>query len=391
MSTHRKVYRFRMRPTQSQECVLNRLAGARRWVWNWALRRWRDHHETTGKSIPMSMLSAELTALKALPETAWLKECDAQSLQQSLRDLQRAFVNFFEKRACYPRFKSRKRDPLRFRIPQRVKVADGKVYVPKAGWVRLRQSQPITETTKSASFHCSASGYWYVSLVVEFVMPDTPLPQVNPDKVVGIDLGLKDFAIFSDDTENVPSPKFFQAHQRKLRRAQRTLSRRKPGSNRRAKAKLAVAKVHQKISDHRSDFLHKLTTELVRNHDGLCIEDLCVKGLARTKLAKSVNDASWGEFRRQVEYKSEWSRKHLAIIDRWFPSSKMCRDCKAINAELTLKERVWTCACGVTHDRDKNAARNIYDEGIRILAAGHAESLNAQGTYVRPATAGNGC
>ncbi|MGZ3354723.1 MAG: RNA-guided endonuclease TnpB family protein [Isosphaeraceae bacterium] len=383
MATHRKVYRFRMRPTRSQEQSLNRLAGARRWVWNWGLARWKETYAATGKSISLKQLSAELTALKEKPETAWLKEADSQSLQQVLNDLHRAFTNFFEKRARYPRFKSKKRDPARFRIPQRVKIADGKVYVPKVGQVRIRQSRPVEEKTKSATFRRSADGKWYVSLTVEFDMPDIPLPAADPAKVVGIDLGLKAFATITG-REPIPSPQFFRKGQRKLRKAQRVLSRRKPGSKRRARPKVVVARVQRRIANQRGDFLHKLTTQLVNDNDGICIEDLSLKGLARTKLAKSFTDASMGEFRRQLTYKSEWNRKHLVVIDRFFPSSRLCRGCGAVNGELTLSDRHWVCRCGMVHDRDGSAAINIRDEGLRILAEGHSDKSNARGAGVRP-------
>jgi putative transposase len=336
VSTHRKVYRFQMRPNKAQEPILNRLAGARRWVWNWALRRWRDHYQDTGKSIPLKTLSDELTRLKSRPETAWLGEADSQALQQAIKDLARAYANFFDPKlkARPPRFKSRKRDKARFRIPQRVKVRDGKVYVPKLGWIRIRQSQPVEGTTKSATFKRDASGRWFVTLVVAFEMPDVALPEPDPSKVIGIDLGLKDFLVTSGG-DRTPAPKFYRAGQRKLRRAQRVLSRRTPGSHRKAKARFAVAKIHQNIANQRGDFLHKLTTDLVRDHDGLCIEDLSLKGLVRTKLAKSFNDAAMGEFRRLLEYKSVWNRKHLIVIDRFYPSTRLCRGCGAINHELT--------------------------------------------------------
>jgi len=383
LSSHRKVYRFRMRPTRSQAQSLNRLAGARRWVWNWGLARWKETYAATGKSISLKQLSAELTRLKEKPETVWLKEADSQSLQQVLKDLHRAFTNFFEKRARYPRFKSKKRDPSRFRIPQRVKIADGKVYVPKVGQVRIQQSRPVEEKTKSATFRRSADGKWYIALTVEFDMPDIPLSTPDPAKVVGIDLGLKTFATITG-REPIPSPKFFRKGQRKLRKAQRVLSRRKPGSKRKAKAKVVVARVHQRIANQKGDFLHKLTTELVINHDGLCIEDLSLKGLARTKLAKSFTDASMGEFRRQLTYKCEWNRKHLVAIDRFFPSSRLCRGCGAVNNELTLSDRHWVCGCGMVHERDGSAAINIRDEGLRILAEGHSDKQNARGAGVRP-------
>lgn len=387
MAVLNKVYRFRMQPTRTQEQSLFRMAGARRFVWNWALSRRREYYAEHGKTISASMLSAELTALKNRPETAWLKEADSQALQQTLKDLDRAFVSFFEKRARFPRFKSRKRDKARFRIPQRVKVADGRVYVPKVGKVRIRQSQPIDGTTKSATFRRDACGHWYVTIVAEFTMPDVALPVPDPAKVIGIDLGLKDFLVTSDG-ERTAAPKFFRKGQRKLRKAQRTLSRRQKGSKRRAKAANKVARVHRKISNQRGDFLHKLSTNLIRSHDAACIEDLSIRGLARTKLAKSFADASMGEFRRLLTYKAEWNRKCVAIIDRFFPSSRLCRGCGAINEALTLGDRQWVCNCGMVHDRDLSAAINIRDEGLRILAAGHAERRNARGQTVRPAIVG---
>ena len=359
-----------------------RVAGARRFVWNWALGRRKAYHAEHGKTIPATQLSAEVTALKSQPETAWLKGADSQALQQALKDLDRAFRNFFEKRSRFPRFKSRKRDTPRFRIPQRVKVVDGKVYVPKVGRVKIRQSMPVDLPTKGATFRRDTVGHWFITLTAEFEMPDAALPEADPNRVIGIDLGLKDF-IVTGGGERTAAPKFYRNGQRKLRKAQRTLSRRKPGSNRKAKARLAVAKVHQRITDQRGDFLHKLSTGLVNNHDGLCIEDLSVKGLARTKLAKSFTDASMGEFRRQVEYKSLWNRKHLAVIDRFFPSSKMCNVCGAINPGLTLSDREWDCVCGAHLDRDLNAAINIRDEGLKMLAGGHPDGQNARGRLVR--------
>jgi putative transposase len=388
VSTHRKVYRFRMEPTCEQAHALNRMAGARRWVWNWGLDRRREHYREFGKTLTFKALCLELTALKSRAGSAWLGEADSQALQQVLKDLCQAFVNFFEKRAHFPRFKSRKRDRGRFRIPQRVKVVLGAVIVPKIGRVRIRQSRDVDEETKGATFKRDAKGHWSITLTVAFEMPDVACTAPDPATVIGIDLGLKDFAIFSDASEPVPAPKFFRQGQKKLRRAQRAVARRQDGSKRKAKARVKVARIHQKIASQRKDFLHKLTTRLVLGHDALCIEDLSLKGLARTKLAKSFTDASMGEFRRQVTYKSEWNHKPLVVIGRFFPSSKMCSACGAINHELTLADRKWDCRCGSHHDRDPNAAINIRNEGLRILAAGQAESQNAQGQPVRPAKVG---
>jgi putative transposase len=388
MATHRKTYCFRMEPTAAQAADLGRMAGARRFVWNWALRRWKDHYAATGQSISLKQLSAELTVLKQQPETAWLSEIDSQALQQALKDLHRAFSAFFAKRARHPRFKSRKRDRARFRIPQRVKLQGTKVYVPKVGWVRIRLSRDVDGTIKSATFKREPDGHWYVVLVTAFAMPDVPLPPPDPTQVVGIDLGLIDFVILSDGSEPIPAPKFYRKAQRKIRRANRALSRARRGSKRREKARQRLARAHQKAVRQRQDFLHKLTSQLVHDHDGICIEDLNVKGLARTKLAKSFADAAMGEFRRQLESKCLWNRKHLIVIARFFPSSRRCNVCGALNDRLTLSDREWDCICGVHQKRDFLAACNVRDEGLRMLAAGQAESLNAQGASVSPGLSG---
>lgn len=392
--TLKKTFRFRMRPNAEQGHALARMAGARRFVWNWALAQRRASYADTGKSIPPAELSRRLTALKRQPETAWLREVDSQALQQVLADLQRAFRNFFEKRARFPRFKSRKRDTARFRIPQRVVVADGMVCVPKIGSVCIRQSQPVEGATKSATFKRDATGNWDVMLVTEFTMPDTALPAANPVNVIGIDMGLHDFVVLSNG-ERVPAPKFFRKAQRKLRRAQRVFSRREKASARRLRAKHQVALVYRKLVNQRKDFLHKLTIGLVKRYEGIAIEDLNVRGLAKTKLAKSITDASFGEFRRQLEYKAVWNRRHLAAVDRFYPSSKTCHVCGAVNAALRLADRSWTCVCGAHLDRDLNAALNIRSEGLKLLAVGHGshelpapkkrtDRLNARGAGVSP-------
>lgn len=382
----RRVYRFRLEPTPSQDEDLRRYAGARRFVWNWALRQKQAHYHATGKGLPEKELSARLTALKGQPETAWLKEIDSQLVQQACADLKRAFTNFFERRARYPRCKSRKKDTARFRIPQRVILSGGSVHIPKIGAVKVRQSQQVEGVTKSATFKRDACGHWFVSLVAETETPDIPLPAPAPERTVGVDLGLKDAVVTSDD-ERAPAPRFYRAAQRKLRRAQRALSRRQKGSKNRAKARQRVARVHQAIAAKRNDFCHKLTTSLVRDHDAVCIEDLNVRGLARTKLATSILDASLGTIRRQLVYKGAWNYVHVVAVDRFYPSSRLCYDCGYKHDGLTLSDRTWACpSCGVLVDRDLNAARNIKRKGLRILhvADGLSEPKNACRQDVRP-------
>jgi putative transposase len=369
MSAYQKAYRFRLKPTAEQESVFRQWAGARRWTFNTFLARQIAHYKATGKTLTVREMCLELTVLKRQPETAWLRECHAQSLQQAIRDLDTAFSAFFARRSRFPRFKSKKRETPSFRLPAEVKVVDGHLSVPKIGLVGMVLHRPVEGTVKSATFKQDATGAWYVSLVVHFDLPDTPLPLPDPERVVGLDLGLKDLAVLSDG-ERAPAPKPYRRAERKLRRLQRRLSRCRKGSTGREQARRAVARQHLKVANQRNDHLHKLSHRLVQQYDAIAVEDLAVSAIARTKLAKSVLDAAWGQFRFQLAYKARWNRKHLAVIGRFFPSSRLCGACGAINGDLALADRVWTCGCGVTHDRDLNAARNIRDEGLRLLLAG---------------------
>lgn len=373
MPTIQKAYRYRLRPTPAQDAGLMRFAGSRRYIWNWAHARRQAHFQATGETLTVTALCAELTALKRLPATAWLREMDSQALQQAIRDLDRAYRAFFEKRARFPRFKARKRDTPSFRIPQRVSVENGHVLVPKIGAIRLRQHRPLEGSPKSATFTCDALGHWYVSIVVHVELPDTPLPSPDPARTVGLDAGLKDLAVLSNGVR-FPAPRFYRAAERKLARMQRHLSRCRKGSTNREKARRMVARQHRRVANQRRDLLHTLTTTVVRAHDAVCIETLTLRAMARTKLAKSVQDAAIGLMFFMLRYKTVWQRKHLAEIGRFYPSSRLCGACGAINDALTLSDRVWTCACGVRHDRDLNAARNIRREGLRLLAEGCPES-----------------
>ena len=371
-----------MRPTKVQEAALYRMAGARRFVYNWALDRRKSYYAEHGKGISAKQLSSELTAIKGEPDTPWLKEADSQMFQQALKDVNRAFNAFYEKRSRFPRFRSKKAGHFTFRIPQWVKVKESKVYVPKVGWVRIRQSRAVEGTTKSATFKRDACGDWYVALTTEFEIPAASLEAPAPAKPVGVDLGLKDLFVLSNG-ERVPAPRFARKADRKLKKAQKGLSRKKPGSRRREKAKHRAAKVHRKVSNQRSDFLHKLTTGLTRKYDCICVEDLSVKGLAKTKLSRSVLDAAFGEFVRQVEYKAAWNFRHSVKVGRYFPSTKLCSECGALNPNLKLSDRRWLCVtCETEHDRDLNASKNILAEGMRLVAAGQMETLNARGEPV---------
>jgi len=320
----------------------------------------------------------------------------AQSLQQALRDLERAFQAFFrrvrsgEPKKGFPRFKSKKTDPLRFRMPQRVRITGSFIRVPKIGLIKAIVHRPIAGVTKSATFKQEPDGHWYACLFVE-----QRAPELQPRSVrehVGVDVGLKAFAVLSNG-ERITNPRFYRTQMRKLARAQRALARKQKDSRNRGKARRKVARLHQKIANQRNNFLHKLSTNLVRRFDLVSIEDLSIRGLARTKLSTSVVDAGWGMFRQFLIYKSERQDRQLMIIKRFYPSSRLCPNCGVINADLTLADRIWRCVCGVIHDRDLNAARNIDAEGLRLfleqhVAVGYPETQNACGVLVSPSTGG---
>lgn len=315
----------------------------------------------------------------------------AQALQQALRDLDHAYRNFFRrvkqgaKKVGFPKFKSKHRDTPRFRMPQDVQLHGSFVQVPKIGTVRAVIHRPLDGTIKSATFKQEPDGSWYVSFVVE-----QHIPKQQPRAVqthVGIDVGLLSLATLSNG-ETIKNPRWYRTQMRKLRRAQQALCRKQPGSQNRAKARQKVARLHAKVRRQRQDSLHKLSARLVREYDLISIEDLNIRGLAKTKLATSVMDAGWGMFRQMLTYKADRNNATLVLVDRYFASSRLCPACGTVNPDLTLADRHWTCQCGAVHDRDLNAARNIDHEGLRLhhlnVAAGLAATQTACGEAVRP-------
>jgi len=389
MSIERRAYRFRMEPTKEQESALLRQAGARRFVYNWALDRRRAYYQEHGKGISARQLSNELTALKKQPETSWLQGVDSQALQQALRDLDRAFEAFYAGRARYPRFRSRKRDTPTFRIPQRVRLADGRVYVPKIGWVRVRQSREVDGAIKSAAFRCTATGKWYVTLNVEFLMPDAPLPKVEPCKVVGV-AALPGGSIALSDGTTVSPPAHLRRTQRRLARSHRALARKAEGSRNWRKAWQKVARLNVRVTNQRRDFLHKLTTRLVNDADAVCVEDRTFDSLARTKRGEGRHDAALGTLREQLAYKARWHLKHLVIVDAGDALGETCSRCGYVDRGSMPSDRTRECpSCGLELDRHVNSARNVLYYGLQhLVAAGHAETENACGGEVSPPETG---
>lgn len=332
--------------------------------------------------IPDSELSKRVTAAKLTPERAWLGEVSSVVLQQALADLNTAYRNFFNsvtgkrkgRKVAPPRFRSRKdnRQAIRFTANARFKVLDnGRLRLPKIGDVEVRWSRDLPAEPTSVAVIKDASGRYFASFVVQ--AGDAPLPP--SDSQVGIDLGLTHFAVRSDGTK-VAAPQFLRKAARRLRRLQKALARKERGSNNRKKAVVKVARAHAKVADTRRDWLHKLSTDVVRDNQAIYVEDLCVAGLGRTRLAKSVHDAGWSMFTAMLEYKAARAGRTFGKVDRFFPSTRMCSGCGRLGEKLPLNVRSWTCLCGVAHDRDVNAALNI-------LAAGRADS-NDRGAQVRP-------
>jgi len=401
------TYRFRLEPAPAQVGRFWQYAGARRWSYNWALMRRQEHFNATGKTLSFASLCAELTALKSQPETCWLKTVDSQLLQQGVKDLCRAFANFFEKRAKYPKLRKKFKHTPTFRIPQSVGLpAHGQITLPGIGGVVMRQSREIVGVVKSATCKWEC-GHWFVTLVAHQEIENKPKAMLTEENTIGLDLGLKDACVTSTG-EIIPALRSYRKTKGKRRKASRVVSRRtgakkgEKASGRFKKAKATAARIDRKTANQRNDFLHKLSTRLVREHDGLVIEDLAVAALGKTNLAKSVFDAGMGAFRRMLDYKVDRASKTVIVIDRWFPSSQLCSTdgCGYRNRTLTLSDREWTCPqCGTIHHRDVNAARNIKAEGLRIyrtwaqdhgqlplskerVAAGQVETVNARGCRV---------
>jgi len=380
-------YNYRLYPAPGQRSALARAFGCARVVFNDGLRARQDAYAAGLPYITDAELSARLTAAKATPERVWLGEVSAVVLQQAQADLNTAYRNFFASitgkrkgpEIAPPRFRSRKdrRQAIRFTRNARFTItAGGRLRLPKIGDVPVRWSRDLPSEPSSVTVIMDAAGRYFASFVVE--AGDEPLSEVGAE--VGIDLGLTHFAVLPDGRK-VANPRFLRRAERKLRKAQQALSRKVKGSSNRAKARIKVARVHARVADTRRDWLHKESTRVIRDSQAVYVEDLCVSGLGRTRLARSVHDAGWSAFTSMLEYKARKHGRTFARIDRFEPTSQVCSACGVKDGPKPLGVRQWACAaCGTVHDRDVNAARNI-------LAAGRADRLNACGGDVRPGLA----
>ncbi len=363
------TYKFRLYPSKDQEILLSKHFGCTRWVYNYFLNERTQYYlnnkekDLKKKSLNYFDNCKELTKIKNNTETEWLNECNSQSLQHSLKHLDSAFNRFFKKLGKYPNFKSRK-NKQSFRIPQCIKVENNKIFIRKfKEGIKINLHRPIEGEIQNATIIKNKSGQYYASIGVKRNIEH----KYKNDKAVGIDLGISTLAACSDGQtfENIKPLKNLE---KRIKLKNKELSRTKKGSKGREKARRKLAKLHLKVSNIRNDHLHKISTKLVSENQTICLEDLNVKGMVKNhKLAKAINDCSWSELVRQIEYKSKWYGREVIKIDRFFPSSKTCECCGWINKELVLGVKEWVCGgCGILNNRDLNASKMILKQGLNL-------------------------
>jgi putative transposase len=368
----RKAFRYRLYPTAEQEQALAVQFGHARFIWNWALALRKAVYKETGKGIGYCKLKRQATALKYQSETKWLREADSQVLQAKIQDLERAYKNFFEKRAKFPRFKS-KRDGQSIRYPQRFMFDENFIYLPKVGWVKTKFHRPLEGRPKNVTVSKTKTGKYFVSIQCEVEMVEQP----SRGGEIGIDLGVKSFLATSEGWKR-DNPRHLQQAEKKLKRLHRQLSRRVKGSAGRERARILLARQYEKVANQRRDFLQKFSTKLVGCYGLIGMEDLNVRGMVKNRrLAKAIAATGWGTFRRMLEYKADWYGSYVHKVDRFFPSSKTCSNCEYVLDELPLSVREWQCPiCGTIHDRDINSAINILNETRAGVARSNAGGEN---------------
>mgnify|MGYP000971026621 CR=1 FL=1 len=378
-----KSFKYKLLPTLDQKVLFNKHFGCSRFVFNYFLNERKEEYLQNKKSLNFYDNAAALTTLKKSEEFSWLKEVNSQTLQTTLKNLDGAYNNFFKFNKGFPKFKSKK-GKNSFTVPQYVKVVRSSLVLPKFKEpIKFIEHRKLEGVIKYCTISKTSTEEYFVSILVE--TEHNPFKKTG--RVVGIDLGIKDFVITSDN-KKYKNNRYTKTYQRRLKRNQQDLSRKIKGSNNYSKQKLKLAKTYKKITNSRLDNLHKVSTELIKNYDIVILEDLNVKGMVKNpKLAKHISDVSWSHFTTILEYKAKWNHKRIVKVGRFFPSSKTCNVCGHIHQSMTLSIREWKCPnCQTVLDRDINAAKNILAEGMRILSDGTSDYRS--GEELRPGLPG---
>jgi len=368
METIYRAYKYRIYPNKEQEVLINKHIGSCRWLYNYALEKKTKAYKKDKTKLSRFQIQADLPKLKKQEKTMWLKEVNSQSLQASLEHMDNAFVKFFREKKGFPKFKSKHHSRRSFSIPQNVKVDwdNRRISIPKLKDIRFALDRKPQGEIKSATVSKTPTEKYFISILVDTGTKPPKKHKIKPKTSVGVDLGIKQFLITSDG-EKVENPKYLRHHLFRLKKLQRKASKKQKGSTNRKKANFRVAKLHERIHNSRTDFLHKISSKLISENQTVCLEDLNVKGMMKNHcLAQAIQDCSWSKFNEFLEYKAEWTGVNIVRIGRFEPSSKMCSKCGWIKKDLTLKDRKWECEeCKVFHDRDINAAKNILQIGLK--------------------------